>query len=190
MATPIIATNLIAGPAKLWVAPFGSTEPLDSALADDPAAPWRFAGATNDGVTLNIAREFFELEVDQVTMTVESRQTKFSYTVATNLAEGTLENLALALNELDSSITTTAGVDSLEPTVDDSGATVNYAAILLDGRAPNGARRRVICRKTLSTEDVESAYKKDAMTLIPVSFKGHWVSDSIKPIRIMNPTPA
>lgn len=183
----VSATNLIAGPATLYVAVFGSAEPLDTALLTPPAAPFRALGGTNDGVTLNVTREYMEMEVDQLTMSPESRLTKLAFTIATNLAEGTLENLALALAELASSVDTTdPTLASLEPSMVDSGETPNYSALILDGRAPNGQRRRVIARKMLSTDDMESAYKKDEMTLIPVSFKGHWVSPSIKPFRIID----
>lgn len=186
----VTATNLIAGPATLYAAVFGATEPLDSTINDVPAVAWVPVGATNDGVTLNISRDYYQMEIDQVNMAPESRITKVEFTVKTNLAEATLENMALVLAELAAAVVVdgVAFTKSLEPTFGDSAASPNYSAILLDGWAPNGKRRRVIGRKMLSTEELESAYKKDGMTLVPVTFMGHWISTSIRPLRIVDDT--
>ena len=47
-------------------------------------------------------------------------------------------------------------------------------------------RRRVVVRKVLSIDDVETAYKKDEMNLFPVTFAAHYVSASIKPFRVID----
>lgn len=186
---PVAATNLIAGPADLYCAAFGATEPLDTELSTPPlVADWTALGGTSGGVQFTVAREFMELSVDQVVDTPGRRMTKRDFSVATSLAEGTLENLALALGELETSVTAAAGVKSLEPGAADPGEEPNYSAIILDGRAPAGKRRRIIGRKVLSTESVESAYTKDGQTLIPVTFTGHWVSSSIRPFRVVDAT--
>lgn len=172
----VTSTNLIQGPATLYHAPFGSTEPVDIATA--PAAPWVDLGGTSDGVALGIADDWSVLSVDQIVYEVERRRTNRVVTVKTNLAEATLENLARAINNT----APTAGAFE----ADDGLAAFNppYGAVLLDGIAPGGFRRRIIVRKVLSTDSVESSYKKDSMTLIPVTFTGHWVSASIKPFAI------
>ena len=54
----------------------------------------------------------------------------------------------------------------------------------MDGIAPGGFRRRVIVRKTLPTDSVGTAYKKDSQTLLPITWTAHWVSASIKPFKI------
>jgi hypothetical protein len=185
----VTATNLLAGPASLYAGVFGATEPLDTALNDAPTSPaWRALGGTNDGATMNISQEYYQFEIDQLTMAPESRMTELGITLATNLAEATLENLAQAMNELQAAVVTGTGTKSFEPTVVDSSVSPNYAALILDGHAPAGFRRRVIARKCLSTEGVETAYKKDGMTLFPVTWTLHWVSDSIKPIRCIDGT--
>ncbi len=186
------ATNIIAGPASLWVAAFGATEPLDTATTAAPSAPWVDAGGTDDGVTLNSETEWFEKRMDQVTMTPGRVPTSLAISVATNLTEGTLENLAAALNIPASAIETggTGGtawraLDVGEVLPGDEPA---YRAVIMRGRGVGngGKMRNFICRKVLSIESVESAYKKDDQWLIPVTFGLHWVSTSIAPMRVVD----
>jgi hypothetical protein len=185
----VTATNLIAGPATLYVADFGATEPTDADIEDVPGAAWRDVGGTQDGVTLNVNQEFMELEVDQIVDIPARRLTSRDLQIATNFAEGTLENLVAALNG--GTVTTGSGTKSYEPTNDNSATQPTYRAIMLDGWAPQTAagvsnRRRVIVRKVLSIENVETAYKKDEQTLIPVTFGAHYVSSAVKPFRIID----
>lgn len=172
----VTATNLIQGPATLYAASFGATEP--ATVATNPTTPWIDLGGTKDGVSVSIADEYKVLEVDQIIYEIERRRTKRVVTVKTSLAEATLENFARAT----SNTAPTAGV--LEG---DDGLTAfspAYSAVLLDGLAPGGLRRRIIVRKVLATDTVEMASKKEDQTVIPVTFTGHWVSPSIRPYKV------
>ena len=177
---PVTSTNLIQGPATLYVGAFGVAEPLTVATA--PGADWVDVGGTKEGVELSVAKEFAVLEVDQLIDEVGRRVTKRTVSIKTALAEATLANLAIALSEA-----APAG-QVLEPTADLTSFSPAYKAVLLDGIAPGGFRRRIIVRKALSTDSVASAYKKDGMTLVPVTFTGHYVSASIKPYKIEDAT--
>ncbi len=187
---PVTATNLIAGPGTLYTGAFGATEPADSAVNTTPSAStWTDVGGTQDGVSLNAEREFFELEVDQIVDVPGRRLTKRDLQVVTNLAEPTLDNLVIVLNG--GTKTASAAYATYDP--DDTVAATQgtYRALLFDGYAPQSVagatmRRRVVVRKVLSIENVESAYKKDEMTLFPVTFAAHYVSSSIKPFRIID----
>lgn len=190
----VTATNLIAGPATLHVGAFGAVEPLDTAVADDlDTEVWRDLGGTNDGVTLTVSREFFRLSVDQKADSPGRRLTERDATVNTNLAEGTLENLALALGQSEDSVTTggtgATGFAAMDFADDDPGAEPDYVAVILRGRAPGGRRRNVIVRKALSTEEVESSYVKDGQTLIPVTFSAHYVAEGVSPVHVQDHRP-
>lgn len=177
---PVTSTNLIQGPATVYAGAFGAAEPATIATA--PAAAWTDVGGTKGGVELNIASEYGTLTVDQVIDIIESRRTGREITVKTTLAEATLDNLARAI----ANTAPAANVLSL-----DDGATAfkpAYSAILIDGIAPGGFRRRIIVRKTLPTDAVGVAYKKDDQTVIPVTWKLHWVSTSIIPMLITDAT--
>jgi len=177
------ATNLIAGPGSLHRAVFGATEPLDTAVATPPTAPWVDLGATHDGVTLTVEREEFKLSMDQTVDSPGRRLTEREVTIATNLAEITLENLAVAMNQDPATLDTGVGFKAMDLEVDDPGAEPDYCALLFRGRAPGGFRRHVIARKVLSVGSVETAYKKGDQTLYPVTFATHWVSPSVRPVR-------
>lgn len=176
----VTATNLIQGPATVYAATFGATEPLTVDAA--PAVGWKDVGGTKDGVELQINDEYAVLDVDQIIYEIQRRRTKRVVAIKTQLAEGTLGNLALA-------IANTAPVTNVLNA--DDGLTAfspGYGAVLMDGIAPGGFRRRVIVRKTLPTDSVGTAYKKDAQTLIPITWTAHWVSSSIAPFKIEDAT--
>lgn len=184
----VTATNLIQGPGTLYTDAFGGTEPADTAVASAPGGSWVDVGATQDGVTLSIEQEYAELEVDQVVDVPGRRLTKRDFRVSTNMAEPTLVNLALALNggTNGSGGTGATAYLSYDPAMDTSATQPTYKALLFDGYAPNGKVRRVIVRKALSVEPVETSYKKDEQTLFPVTFAAHWVSTSIKPFHVVD----
>lgn len=187
------ATNLIAGAAELYHGAFGAVEPVDTAVASDlDGAVWTDFGGTDDGVTLRVAREYFKLRMDQTVDSPGRRMTERDVTVATNFVEGTLENLAYAMAQGTDTVTSggtgATAFKAMDLEGDDSGAEPDYFALILRGRAPNGKRRNVIVRKALSVEEAEIAYKKDDQTLIPVTFAAHWVSTSVRPVRVVDST--
>ncbi|WP_433242516.1 hypothetical protein [Actinomadura nitritigenes] len=180
----VTVTNLIQGPADLYRAPFGTAEPTEADIELEVpdttvGAQWDDLGGTQDGVTLTLEQEYAELEVDQIVDVPESRLTKRTFTVKTNFAEGTLENFKVAANG--GTITSAAGHKKYTPAMDNSAVSPNYSALIFDGIAPAGLRRRVVSRKVLNTAAVEQPAQKDGQTLFPVELKGHYVSKTIPP---------
>lgn len=174
------------GPGTLYSGAFGAAEPADTAVASAPnGAVWTDVGGTKDGVTLTINQEFTELEVDQVVDVVGRRLTKRDMQLKTNMAEVTLENLAFASNGA-ATITTGAGFKALEPANDTSATQPDYRALLFDGFAPGGGNRRVIARRTLSTDNAEFAYSKGDQTVLSVTWSAHYVSNSVRPYKIID----
>lgn len=176
----VTSTNLIQGPATLYTGLFGATEPASIATA--PGAGWTDVGGTKDGVELTIAPEYSVLDVDQVLYEIGRRKTKIVVSAKTSLAEATLANLALAIANSAPATNVLEGDDGV------AAFAPAYGALLIDGIAPGGFRRRIILRKTLPTDSVGVAYKKDGQTLIPVTWTLHWVSSSIKPWKIEDAT--
>lgn len=192
----VTTTNLISGPGELYAAAFGTAEPADSVVGTAPiVAPPSFTdvGGTNDGVNLIIGQEFFELEVDQIIERAGSRQTKRTFDIQTNLAEATLANLAMSINSTAGVTVSGTGattITTLDPDTTTSVQQPTYKALIFDGWAPDSKRRRVIARKMLSNDNVELAYKKGEMSVLAVTWAGHFVSSSIKPFHIVDHTPA
>lgn len=184
----VVTSNLIQGPADLYADLLGATEPADTGVASPPGGTFTDLGGTNGGISVNVTTEWAELEVDQIVETPERRRTKIEVVLATSLAELTLENLTRSYNQDPATaIDTGVGFEAIDVTPDDPFATV-YQAIICDGRAPAGKRRRVIARKAINTADVEKAYSKGDQTLIPVEFTCHYVSSSIKSVHIVDGT--
>lgn len=177
---PVSSTNLIQGPATIYHGAFGAVEPATISTA--PAAAWTDIGGTKDGLELTIADEYSVLDVDQEIHEMDRRRTKRVVSAKTSMAEATLENLARAVantapvtNVLEGDI----GLAAFRPT---------HSALLIDGIAPGGFRRRIILRKVLPTDSVGISYKKDGQTLIPVTWTLHFVTPSIKPWKVEDAT--
>lgn len=187
MANTVTVTNLTMGPGDLYKGAVGAEEPTDAAVNAAPAASaWAGMGGTQDGVKLTISQNYEELEVDQIVDVPGRRKTKREFVIETNLAELTLDNLATALNE--SPPVTAAGYSTLDVTNDNSATQPNYYALIFDGYAPAGYRRRIIGRRMLSTDDIEFAYVKDKQAVYKVQFSSHYVSSSVKPFHIVDQT--
>jgi phage baseplate assembly protein gpV len=189
----VTALNLLAGPGVLYQAAFGATEPADSAVNTTPSASTHTdVGGTNDGVKINITQEYFALDVDQVVDVPGRRLSKRDLQVETNLAEPTLANLTLVLNEPASTITASAAYSTFDPSNTNAATQPTYKSLLFDGWAPGasagGFNRRVIVRKVLSLEGTEPMYKKDDQTVFKVTFGAHYVSSTVRPFRVIDQT--
>lgn len=188
MANTITVSNLAQGPGDLYTGVFGAVEPADASVNAAPAtSAWTGLGGTNGGIKLTIAQTYDELEVDQIVDVVGRRKTKREFSIETDLAEITLNNLVLALNETPA--TTGTGFAFMEPTIDNSATQPNYFAMIMDAYAPgNNWRRRVIARRVLSTNNLQTQVSKTDQTLFSVTFSAHFVSSSIKPFKVVDQT--
>lgn len=189
--------NLVMGPARLYVAPFGSTEPVDSVVTPNgpstpPASPWTDVGGTDGGVTFETDNTYTDLTVDQVIMNVGARLTEMKMSVTVKLSEMTFANVQTALNNL--AITNSGtGFQTLELPVGTSATQPAYAALIIDGWAPMlstgaPALRRVIVRKVLSQAKATLAFDKKTQQSLDVTFAAYFVSSSISPIHIVDQT--
>ena len=179
------------GPGTLNKGAFGAVEPADTAVATalDPSV-WTDVGGTSDGVEIAIDQDYTQLEVDQIVDIPERRLTKREATLKTNLAEPSLDNLAIAMNGATIAVggTGATAFKSLTPINSTSASQVTYAALTFDGFAPNGKPRRVIGRKMLNTKPVEFAYSKKNQTVYSVFFSAHYVSASVAAFKAIDGT--
>ena len=111
-------------------------------------------------------------------MPVGSRKTEQGVKITTSMAEATLANLRLALNQAVSAAT------FLELDADISNADPLYQAVCLEGQRPGGGPRRYFLRRTLSTENIGIPFQKDGMTLVPITLTAYYVSSVVKAARI------
>jgi len=99
--TGITDDNFIRGAARLLVA--GLTIAFPTAVSDvinlstfDAQTGWVDIGATKTGITISRNNTEETFDVDQILGDIDSRPVSYEQTVATALAEVTLENLQLA----------------------------------------------------------------------------------------------
>ncbi|MFE7461669.1 hypothetical protein ACWFMI_23530 [Nocardiopsis terrae] len=189
MAVIVEPRSLTSGPGELWAGQVGATEPEDTDITlevdeTDVADEWEGLGATNDGITLNIAMEYFSLEVDQALDTVERRATSRDVSVATNLAEVTLHNLRNTQNG--GTVVEGPGYRSYEPATGRDATQPTYSAYILDCFGPDNQRRRCVIRRCINTAEVSSSYAKDAQTLYPIELHGHFVANRVPPYRVVD----
>lgn len=188
----IIGTNAVAGPADLYTGAFQAAEPADSLVnTAPPSSSWTFAGGTLNGATININQQFMQIRMDQTPYPIGSRPTDITMQVVTELAETTLANLAVSLNN--GTVTSSGSYSTFDPPNDVTIYQPTYKALIVHGWAPQSTagvtkRRMFIVRKVLSTANVGMPYKKDGQLVYPVTWTSHYVSGSVKPYHIIDET--
>lgn len=181
----VTIAEIIVGPANVY-------RKLYTDAAIEPATPvtampsgWSDMGATSDGVNMTIAQSFEQITADQVVDVLMSVPNERSLNVETNLMQATLE----AFKAVNNGGTITSGFSGTgfrqyEPITDLVNSDVEYAAICIRGKGPNGKLRDLIVRRVLTTDDVEFSYVKAGSLMLGTSWTGHYVSPSIAPFVI------
>ena len=192
----ITPQNICMGPATVYWAPFGSTEPAYTAITSPPSSSvWTDVGGTTDGssVLLEVQHSLTDIHVEQLIDPVGARVSKRVIQVTVSLEEGTLNNLNLAMNQL-STQTTGSGYTVFDPLTSITSLQPQYMAILIDGWAPTtntdetACRRRMVVRKCLSSSKVDLEYEKTKPVLYNTTWTGYWVSSSVAPFEITDQT--
>ena len=188
----IIASELVLGPCDLYVGPYGAAEPPDSAITPTPMPPgfpWLDVGGTDGGVTFSVELTLTALVADQVTMDLGARVTETKMSVAGKLAQMTLDNFQVALNQI-GSITQGAGYRTLDIGAGITTTQPNYSALIIDGWAPEqpiGAmRRRIIVRKVLSQPKASLVYDKKSQQSYDCTWATYFISGSVDAVHIVD----
>lgn len=189
--------NLVLGPARIYWAPFGSTEPADTSVANDgwmtpPPAPWTDFGFTDGGVNVEIDTTYTALVVDQVPMDVGARLTEIKMSVTAGLAEITDANIATALNNVVQQ-STGSGFITTDIVVGSASTQPEYLALIVEGWGPltaSGAPalRRAVVRKVLSTAKVTLTGDKKTQQKIDTTWNVYWVGQGVNPIHFITAT--
>lgn len=189
--------NLVLGPARIYYAPFGTSEPADSTVTPTgyltpPGGSWVDFGGTNGGVTFEADTTYTDLEVDQVIMSVGARLTGLKMSVMAKLAEVTQATMAQSLNNITTS-GSGSGFITLDIPVGSAATQPTYLALIIDGWGPllnsgQPALRRVIVRKVLSQAKVQLTSDKKTQQVFDCTFQAYFVSGSINPVHIIDET--
>lgn len=161
--------EILVGVGTLYIAPAGTAKP---ALTATPGGSWRNLGDTDDGVKVTKSQTIEKFGVDQSTGKRKAVRTEESVLVETNLAANTLENLADVINNPVTITAPGAGTIGYRSLKMYAGADVDQFAFLFRGKSPYGDfPAQYYVPVGIFEDDVESEYKKDDKTLIPVKFE-------------------
>lgn len=156
--------NVHLGAGRLWVAPIGTTEPVNASSALPSA--WRAVGYTEDGTTVTLDMTNEEIEVAEEYEPILYVMTKRTTMVSVQMAEATKANLALALG-LGAAVANDSAY--VEPPI--PGAEIGFMLVWdsQETAAGNADNKRWIFRQCKIAGSVEmSTNKAPAKKLIPV----------------------
>lgn len=119
-------TNLFAGPADVYIGPFGATEPLNALTA--PVSPFRDMGITGAEAMLDINQTYVDLVGEQSAIPFGADLASQATSITCSFAEMTLPTLRKALNMADP-----VGTNEVQ-TVNLGAATAGTVTIAFDGK--------------------------------------------------------
>lgn len=155
------SAQVLAGPGLLYVAPVGTAEPTSASAALDAA--FREVGYTTEGTTVTYEITSEAIEVAEEFDPIRYQTTGRNGTVSFAMAQSSISNLALALNQ-GAAVADNPG-SGIEPP--EPGAEVRVMMVL---QTETGARW--IFRQLFNASSIEIAKKKSPnLSTIPVEFK-------------------
>lgn len=188
------ASNILAGAGSLYYAPFGTSFPADTTatVAGGPPASFTDFGGTEGGVDVVTTQKLKMKKVDQVLLAVGAYPTEESIQVKTKLAEATVQNLNVGLNNK-FVLTPQSTYTTADWQTQVSAQQLTYISLIFDGWAPTlttgaPARRRMCCYKALSEGTIGAAYKVDAQVFYECTFDVFFVSGSQTPFHLIDQT--
>jgi hypothetical protein len=162
-------SNVAVGSARLLIAPIGSPVPtLDGSVYPVVFdAAWKEVGYTEAGTAFAYNPTFKDIMVDEELATILKMLDGEKCNITANLAESTMENLNKAISA------------SLLVTDDPDVKVVHFGSgdpvevmVALEGLAGinNNKQRIIIGYRAISTANVQMAFKRAGMTVLPVDF--------------------
>jgi hypothetical protein len=167
---------VVAGRARLYLAPVGTAAPTDSVAA--LAAAWREVGyTTEDGTSFSTDPSFESVRAHQTDVDVRRFKTGDSQLVSADLEEWSADNFAAVFGGGTVTVVTAGAEFKYEPP--DAGGRRLVAAIL---EITDGTKRyRFVFPRASQTEGVELGLVKTGAAVLPLRLGVEQASDSVKP---------
>lgn len=170
------ATQVIAGPGLIYVAPLGTALPIFDAHGEYPVvwpSGWVAAGYTDAGIDETYTPTIKEVTVDEEAAPVLDILEKESYAISCHLAEATLENLNNAI----AASTFTNDTANEFKSVAVGSKPIVYRMVGVQGPAPGTNLARVILiRKAVAKAAVQMKMTRKDKVVIPVTFEARKLS--------------
>ena len=173
---------VVAGNGQIYVAPLGSTPPTNIATAWGGA--WIDLGyASEDGVTINKARNMDEVRVWQSFFAARRYVTSEDFTVSFNLAQWNADTVSLAFGG--GEVTPSGGIYTYTPpdpgVVDERMLGVEW----VDGEKTY----RLLVARVMVTDAVETQLSRTGMAELPITL-GLLGEEEVNPFTIITDDPA
>lgn len=171
MAQNVQPYQIIAGPAKVYVAPVGTAFPAIDADESAFATQWIPLGQTDGGVKVSHAQTIVPLRTDQVTAPVKMVRSEEDLEITFSLAELTLEHYAVVLNQVGAVEEGVAGEKSINLYRGGSGVETFALLVRGDQLSPYGPYNlQYEVPSAYQGGAPETEYTKDAKSLLACSF--------------------
>jgi hypothetical protein len=190
------AKNIIIGAAEFWISEDENTviEYEDVFTSDsspsaraatkiDADGSFRNVGFTQEGIELSFEPDYGEVEVDQLLEVAKIYKQSMRVSLATSLAEATLENLLIATSGTDEDLSTAIGSATKSRKLDVNAGALGYApierTIVAVGPAPDtvaaagsGSAERIYWGyRAVSMETTTVGVRRNEATVFPVNFR-------------------
>ena len=144
-----VKANVLVGDATVVV----------TTIAGHPVGPVTI-GYTVDGVVLAVRTSFANIKVEEVNGTIIRKITDQEVDVTLNIAEGTLDNLAMAI----------PGTHLVGAIITLGGDPLSEYSMVITGLDPAGAARTIALHHVNATGEVGIPFKKGEISVVPVTF--------------------
>jgi hypothetical protein len=169
--------NVLYGVGYLFTAQFGTPLPADSDLGDATKwaavvtpGPWRYAGATSQGVTTTFNPSMTDLQVEEQPIPVAALVNTATYQITTSLSEETIDNINLAYGGGGAKTVTAAGAAQPGKTVLKLSSNFSVLAAAILGSNEQGYPRVFYIPKIQSAGQVQTAFRRAAsQRLYPIT---------------------
>jgi hypothetical protein len=142
-----------------------------------PAFYYRNVGYTNNGLQVTYNPSYGSVTVDQLLDTAKLFKESMEVMIATEMAEGTLENVLAVFGQSSSTLTEGATVDKLGLAGGALGEAPTERQLVAVGQAPTSgtgvskAERVYYARRVLSVQQSQFSLARNAASTFPVTFR-------------------
>jgi hypothetical protein len=154
------------------------TDTLNEVTASaTPAFYYRNVGYTNNGLQVTYNPSYGSVTVDQLLDTAKLFKESMEVMIATEMAEGTLENVLTVFGQSSSTLTEGATVDKLGLAGGALGEAPTERQLVAVGQAPTSgtgvskAERVYYARRVLSVQQSQFSLARNAASTFPVTFR-------------------
>lgn len=164
-----VASEVLVGPARLLIAPIGSTLPtLDGSV--DPViwdAAWKEVGYTEDGTMLAYNPTVKDIMVDEEMAPVKKILDAEKATISCKASQSTLKNLNATIAA--STYThVAAGANAETTTLEVGSGVLTEIMVGLEGLSPAGKQRIIIGYRGMPQANVSLSFKRSDKTVTPI----------------------